>query len=364
MHLNRSLYLLGFLSLLVDLTNVYSQQPTKTLAVEILPKGVLGTLVADVDLGVIPAGIGQAFEIALTNTGDVDLEIVEVKTSCNCSNAKLSNMRIGAGQVSLLYLEQNAGTSLADLGKGKSVITLRGSNSEVRVVSSYTVGNLAGFTSRFTIVEYRKGAAAKEIKIPVVITYPHQPKDFTLRCSEDFSSSCFQLSSDAEGANFVAVDLSQEDIPVSGVTATLYLEKDGELFDKLTMSISEPKPYSFAGSSVFLRQSDGGDSLSGNAIFRINNWGEETKGIDKLLVDGNVDGNIPLAVQSRNIGNGVYRIEIVVSPETRKSILERIDQSTKQKGGTRVSGKPKVDAQLRFRFGSFDVVETARLVGI
>lgn len=70
---------------------------------------IIGIEATELELGSVVNGEVVIRELQVSNTGDADLVIDEITTSCSCTTATLSPMTIPAGESGLLHIEFDSG---------------------------------------------------------------------------------------------------------------------------------------------------------------------------------------------------------------------------------------------------------------
>lgn len=123
-----------------------------------------------VDMGKHPQGKEVISEIKFKNTGDADLKIISVSTSCGCSSALASGdvIKVGeAGSIKFTFNGQSPGT----VTKYVTVVTNETSNPNHQIAVSMTMVQPISFNPGSIIAE---GKVGDEVKQTATLKYDNE----------------------------------------------------------------------------------------------------------------------------------------------------------------------------------------------
>lgn len=269
------------------------------------------SLVADIDLGLLPRSTRGIIEISLVNNSSDTVRIDRVHANCGCLSSRALSKSIEPGQQGDLEFTLDTPNVAATKEIRLAASLLSGEQTrDVRLAMKYLIEGVLAFESRLCVIELNRDDESQAFESKIFCTDPVFPDEIEISADPVFANIKFEISTKGNQPVLTGIlplnTISGDEIAGRVVLKHVKTNQTASM----DLILRKTKSARISPSLITLRRSDAQQPLQGSAILHLDNATHSILDSNKPLVIDADSRDLSLKVTSKQLTQGVYKLKI------------------------------------------------------
>lgn len=318
-NLARLIHSLLFLALCPPAVNrCFAAEPLPTLSEQtaVITDRFGLSLVADIDLGLLPRGTRGIVALTLLNNSSETIRIDRVKTNSAwlASNASAESIESGGKGEFEFTLEIPDIAATKEIRLSASLLS-PDQNREVRLAIKYMIAGVLAFESPLYVGELNANAQSQLLQSKIVCTAPVVPEEIEITSDAALKSVQFEIHL-KDGQPVLSGTLppnTQSDDEIAGRVVLKHAKTNQA--DSMDLILRRKILSRISPFVITLRRTDSQQAFQGAAILHLDDGKDsKTDTANRLIIDA-LSSDLSLQVSAKPLTRGVYKLQLSCLPD-------------------------------------------------